>query len=106
MCHDMRSKGESKATESVGTLQAVNDAAANPSSESMPIIGMGAEYPQLLEVTEGLNENVAQLHRSVCLFMGQAWKKASPIVSFAMYIVREDTYSCHYVKGEACASRN
>ena len=59
-------------------LQAVNDAAANPQSESMPIIGMGAEYPQLMEVAERLNENVAQLHRSICLFMGQAWKKASP----------------------------
>ena len=45
---------------------------------------MGAEYPQLLEVTERLNENVAQLHRSVCLFMGQAWKKARLILSFAM----------------------
>lgn len=56
-------------------LQAVNDSAANPSMESAPIIGMGAEYPQLLEVTERLNENVAQLHRSVCLFMGQAWTK-------------------------------
>jgi hypothetical protein len=58
-------------------LQAVNDAAANPVTESAPNIGMGAEYPQLLEVTERLNENVAQLHRSVCLFMGQAWNKAS-----------------------------
>ena len=55
--------------------QTVNDASANPAGESAPIIGMGAEYPQLLEVTERLNENVAQLHRSVCLFMGQAWKK-------------------------------
>ena len=58
-------------------LQAVNDAAANPQSESMPCIGMGAEYPQLMEVAERLNDNVAQLHRSICLFMGQAWKKAS-----------------------------
>ena len=56
--------------------QAVNDAAANPQSESMPVIGMGAEFPQLMEVAERLNENVAQLHRSICLFMGQAWKKA------------------------------
>ena len=55
----------------------MNDAAANPVTESAPNIGMGAEYPQLLEVTERLNENVAQLHRSVCLFMGQAWNKAS-----------------------------
>ena len=60
------------------SLQAVNDAAANPQSESMPIIGMGAEYPQLMEVAERLNENVAQLHRSICLFMGQAWKKGAP----------------------------
>ena len=56
-------------------MQTVNDASANPAGESAPLIGMGAEYPQLLEVTERLNENVAQLHRSVCLFMGQAWKK-------------------------------
>ena len=36
---------------------------------------MGAEYPHLLEVAERLRDNVAQLHRSVCLFMGQAWNK-------------------------------
>lgn len=64
------------------SLQAVNDAAANPQSESMPIIGMGAEYPQLMEVAERLNENVAQLHRSICLFMGQAWKKVRPHLAF------------------------
>ena len=65
------------------TEQTVNDASANPSGESAPIIGMGAEYPQLLEVTERLNENVAQLHRSVCLFMGQAWKKVPALPSVA-----------------------
>ena len=71
----------------VCVLQAVNDAAANPQSESMPIIGMGAEYPQLMEVAERLNENVAQLHRSICLFMGQAWKKASPHLALSVTAV-------------------
>ena len=51
----------------------------------MPIIGMGAEYPQLMEVAERLNENVAQLHRSICLFMGQAWKKVSPHLTSQPY---------------------
>jgi hypothetical protein len=36
---------------------------------------MGPEFPHLVEVTERLNENVAQLHRSVCLFMGQTWRQ-------------------------------
>ena len=72
VCELMHAEGSA---DTVCTMQTVNDAAADPPGESAPIIGMGAEYPQLLEVTERLNENVAQLHRSVCLFMGQAWKK-------------------------------
>jgi len=51
--------------------QACNEATANPKED----LCIGAEFPQLLEVTEQLRDNVAQLHRSVCLFMGQTWKQ-------------------------------
>lgn len=58
-------------------LKACNEATANP-VENVPCLGLGAEFPHLLEVTERLNENVAQLHRSVCLFMGQIWRQVLP----------------------------
>ena len=49
---------------------------------------MGAEFPHLLEVSERLQENVAQLHRSVCLFMGHAWRQVLTPVQAGTFMVQ------------------
>ncbi|BDA43215.1 hypothetical protein COCOBI_04-2270 [Coccomyxa sp. Obi] len=56
-------------------LQACNEAMANPTEDLFTGAGMGKDFPHLLDVAERLKNNVAQLHRSVCLFMGNTWTK-------------------------------
>ena len=56
-------------------LQACNEAMANPAEDLFTGACMGQEFPHLLDVAERLKDNVAQLHRSVCLFMGNTWTK-------------------------------
>lgn len=55
--------------------QACNEAIANPTEDHFTGSCMGQEFPHLLDVAERLKDNVAQLHRSVCLFMGNTWTK-------------------------------
>ena len=66
--------------------QACNEATANPRENES--VGMGAEFPHLLEVAERLRENVAQLHRSVCLFMGHTWRQVLTPVQAGTFMVQ------------------
>jgi hypothetical protein len=68
--------------------QACNDASANPKEGIYTGVGMGAEFPHLLEVSERLRENVAQLHRSVCLFMGHAWRQVLTPIQAGTFMVQ------------------
>lgn len=55
--------------------QACNEAMANPAEGHFTAGCMGQDFPHLLDVAERLKDNVAELHRSVCLFMGNTWTK-------------------------------
>jgi hypothetical protein len=52
-----------------GASQECNEVTAN-TNDNVPCLRH--EFPWLLDVTQRLNANVAQLHRAICLFMGQA----------------------------------